>query len=464
MKNRFALLSLAGLLAATFGCTISLNAAPTLSRAQIDTLTAQTMIALQGQTLTAGGDAAGVLPASLGGPADSETDTMLPTVTPTGTMPSNASFTPTAALTPIPCNWAKLIADVTTPDNWATGALDHFTKTWRLMNIGSCPWTSSYALIFDHGEPMGAAASQQLTAGTVGPGGAIDVSVDLLSPAAAGSYQAYFKLRASDGTVFGIGPDTKGALEVKIRVVVGEPDLFTDQVENQASVAIISVGDVTANCPAGSIVVGGGFSGSERMTAHYQGLSGNGWRVIARNNSETAQILKAYAVCLTQMASVTVSQVVHEETLAGGASGYSLATCPSGSVISGLGYEFDPKRIVINRIDADGNTLQVYGKNISDSDQTLRAQAVCLTPAASATSVLATANTTVPGGTSRSVEAVCPPGTFLTGGGFSDNFELVITGLSKKPGADAWIATAYNPSGATLGLVAYAVCLTVAMM
>jgi hypothetical protein len=57
------------------------------------------------------------------------------------------------------CDWAQFIADVTVPDGttYAPGAT--FRKTWRLRNIGTCTWTTSYSLVFDSGAQMGAPAA-----------------------------------------------------------------------------------------------------------------------------------------------------------------------------------------------------------------------------------------------------------------------------------------------------------------
>ena len=78
----------------------------------------------------------------------------LPTNTPipTHTFTPNPTNTPvsTATKTPIPCNLASFITDVTYPDNTHVAPNQTFAKTWRLRNIGSCSWTSSYLLIFDH--------------------------------------------------------------------------------------------------------------------------------------------------------------------------------------------------------------------------------------------------------------------------------------------------------------------------
>ena len=46
------------------------------------------------------------------------------------------------------------VADVTVPDGTAFGPHEHFIKTWRIRNSGSCDWTD-YHVVFDNGEPLG---------------------------------------------------------------------------------------------------------------------------------------------------------------------------------------------------------------------------------------------------------------------------------------------------------------------
>src|SRR5688572_18810473 len=50
----------------------------------------------------------------------------------------------TATNTPVPCNQASFVSDVTIPDNTSITVNDGFTKTWKLKNVGSCTWTSGY--------------------------------------------------------------------------------------------------------------------------------------------------------------------------------------------------------------------------------------------------------------------------------------------------------------------------------
>ena len=140
-------------------------------------------------------------------------------VSPTTPPTSTTAPTLTPSQTTVPCDRAEFVSDVTYPDGTDLAPGAAFTKTWRLRNTGSCTWTSSYSLVFDHGDSMGAAASTQLTTGTVAPGQTVDVSVNLTAPAVAGTYRGYFRLRNTSGVVFGIGPQAQTAFWVEIEVV-----------------------------------------------------------------------------------------------------------------------------------------------------------------------------------------------------------------------------------------------------
>ena len=124
---------------------------------------------------------------------------------------------PAAAVTR--CDWAQFVADITVPDgtNFAPGAA--FTKTWRLKNIGTCTWTTSYALVFVSGSQMGAPSVVNLPT-SVAPGGTVDVSANMTAPAVNGHYRGYWQLRNASGVLFGIGTYANSSFWVDINVSV----------------------------------------------------------------------------------------------------------------------------------------------------------------------------------------------------------------------------------------------------
>ena len=148
------------------------------------------------------------------------TATFTPSPTETPSPTNTTAFTPTN--TPIPCNlatWNPTTIDVTIPDNTLMAPNQEFSKTWRIRNVGTCSWNSSYRLIFDSGDGIGVTAgyTQQLTTGTVNPGQEVDLAVNLKAPAASGTYRGYWRLRDPGGVIFGITP-AGGTFVVIIKV------------------------------------------------------------------------------------------------------------------------------------------------------------------------------------------------------------------------------------------------------
>jgi len=148
----------------------------------------------------------------------SQTEALSPTETPFPTPSDTPAPSPTN--TPIPCDQISFVSDITIPDGTVMVPGQKFNKIWRLKNTGSCTWTSGYSVVFSSGEAMGAPAAIQLTTGTVAPGGEFDVSLDLEAPVIAGTHRADFKLRNTNGIVFGLG-DKSGPFFVEIKVEVG---------------------------------------------------------------------------------------------------------------------------------------------------------------------------------------------------------------------------------------------------
>jgi hypothetical protein len=68
------------------------------------------------------------------------------------------------------CNWVSIAADLSVPDGSNFQPGESFSKAWRLKNIGSCTWTTSYLLIFSKGDLMGAPSAVFSLYKSVAPG------------------------------------------------------------------------------------------------------------------------------------------------------------------------------------------------------------------------------------------------------------------------------------------------------
>lgn len=132
---------------------------------------------------------------------------------------------PPTAVPPQPActDRAAFVADITITDGEEIEAGSAFTKIWRLKNIGTCTWTAAYALVFSHGDQMGAVPVTPLS-GLVSPGASVDLAVDLTAPEAAGSYKGFWKLRNNSGVLFGLGAGGDQPFWVQISSAAAEPD------------------------------------------------------------------------------------------------------------------------------------------------------------------------------------------------------------------------------------------------
>lgn len=206
MKKKLALLStLLVLVIALSSCNLPKPTEQVSGPDQLNTLAAQTVVALSTT----------VASAKTQSPATPVPTGQAATATPSGVATEMPIGTVTVAT---PCDRVEFVRDVNYPDDTAVEAGATFTKTWELKNTGSCTWNSNYAIVFDSGDSMGAAAATQLTTGTVAPRQVIQVSLTLKAPTKVGSFQGNFKLRNASGVIFGLGSDGAKSFWVKIKV------------------------------------------------------------------------------------------------------------------------------------------------------------------------------------------------------------------------------------------------------
>lgn len=128
-------------------------------------------------------------------------------ITPVPTTPSSGSA----------CDRVTFVADITVPDGTIFAPNQDFTKTWRLKNSGTCPWTTAYSLVFVGGDQMGGPAMANLPI-IVGPGQMVDLTVGFKAPSAAGAYKGYWQFRNANGVLFGIGPSGTAPFWISINV------------------------------------------------------------------------------------------------------------------------------------------------------------------------------------------------------------------------------------------------------
>ena len=149
-----------------------------------------------------------------------------PTETPSSLPPVAASTASTipdevlVTLTPeLPCNLVQpgVPIDISVPDGSVILPGQEFTKTWRLINGGSCIWTMRYRYTYYSGNPMGAHQENRLIT-EVQPGQAVDISVPFVAPFTPGEYVSNWLMQDEAGNFFGMGLNADIPFYVKINV------------------------------------------------------------------------------------------------------------------------------------------------------------------------------------------------------------------------------------------------------
>ncbi len=229
--------------------------------------------------------------------------------------------------------------------------------------------------------------------------------------------------------------------------------LQVSQINSQVSVSAGGNASTAVSCPAGSIVVGGGWGGDTSLDIYNSSISNNGWMVAASNLGSKTQKLSSYALCMSGASGSTVQESA-TITLAGGATNRIFSRCSSG-VLTGGGFSKD-LGINLTAAESARDGWLVAGANNKAVSQKLTAYLICLQGSnLNVSQVNATGS--VNGGGTASTTVDCGGGTLVSGGGFD-----TVTGVNvygSAPDGNSWQVSAFNLTSATRQLNAAAICL-----
>ncbi len=147
----------------------------------------------------------------------SPTPTLIPT--PTSAFDSSKSGVGSDSTVSEDCNKAEFVSHVTVSEGAALPPGAKFTKTWRIQNVGTCTWNSSYSIGYSDGDMMGAEEFTPFDDEEVPPGATADISIVFTSPDEEGTYTGYWVLYDSEGFWFGLGEIKRGTIPIIIEVV-----------------------------------------------------------------------------------------------------------------------------------------------------------------------------------------------------------------------------------------------------
>ena len=118
-------------------------------------------------------------------------------------------------------NSIAFVQDVNVPDDTIFAPSTEFEKTWQLRNIGTCPWTTDYSLIFAGGDDLSSPLSLPLPSAVV-PGQTVELSVPLTAPEVVGTYRSDFLMADASGNPFGV--DGFADQVIWVQIAVGVPE------------------------------------------------------------------------------------------------------------------------------------------------------------------------------------------------------------------------------------------------
>ncbi len=125
--------------------------------------------------------------------------TFEPFATSAGTLPPIAQ--PTTAATKS-CYSMAFVSDVTIPDNTAVTPGQVFTKTWKVVNNGSCAWDAGFKFASTGGDAMSGAPYTLPSA--VAVNATVDISIAMTAPSnKTGAIRGNWRMSTAGGQFFG---------------------------------------------------------------------------------------------------------------------------------------------------------------------------------------------------------------------------------------------------------------------
>lgn len=268
-------------------------------------------------------------------PAATEISATL-TSAPEVTLTSTAPVRPTNA--PDCTNSASFVIDLTIPDNTEIIGGTTFTKTWRVLNTGTCIWASDYTLAPYSGERMSAPASVPLA--LTYPNQTLDISIRLIAPNRLGKYEGYFVIKNAAGKIMKINSDSRLWIVINVKSV--------------ATATNTAVPGAATAAP---------LPGAVNVTATAGGTSGNGFATVncayVLDPAKVTEVINAVNAYRAQ-AGLPAYTVSPQLTLAAQAHANDMA-CDKLFGHTGSNGSTPQSRVVVSGYVASSVTENVYG-------------------------------------------------------------------------------------------------------
>jgi hypothetical protein len=232
-------------------------------------------------------------------------------------------------------------------------------------------------------------------------------------------------------TVFGfvvlpIAPALAGPVSVK--------GITTQTVITQMTAAPTQTGEADATCPAGELLVGGGYTVDSTVTdwsVYLDAPDGPMWVVEIVNNDAQPLNFSSYAICALSVpgkkgiTGLTTHVVQTQVNVPTNQTGEADATCGANELLTSGGYTVEnisPNWSIYLNGPVNGNTWTVEIDNEVPLTTTYDSYAVCLArtngkPITGLTTASVTTSTTVGANQVQAAVVMCGPHQLMTGGG-----------------------------------------------
>ena len=205
MKQKMIFVLLIGILILTACGAGDADATPTLSADQLQTQAVETFSTGLTQTALA------APPTQTPFPTLTASPTFAPFATPTAGTPLALPTNTGSASSQTACYALTFVSDVNIPDNTTMTPGQTFTKTWKVLNSGTCTWDVDFKFAFTTGNALG--GTTVVLPAAVASGAQYEISVPMTAPTTAGTYQSNWRMQTAGGQFFGN--------EVYVIIVVG---------------------------------------------------------------------------------------------------------------------------------------------------------------------------------------------------------------------------------------------------
>jgi hypothetical protein len=170
----------------------------------------------------------------------------------------------------------------------------------------------------------------------------------------------------------------------------------------------------------------------------------NGWGVVVKVLSGSAALVTSSVDCLAHLPGATAQEVAKNVTVQGDSLVEDGALCPANSILIGGGFSNANDQLYFEHFEPSMgvNDWSVAFINNSTTAKTVIMYSECLKATGAQLAPIAAPETTVPLGSEQTITAMCPKGSFASGGGFSFGANQTVRLLSLAPTgtASGWSA------------------------